>query len=325
MDPTLRALAAEQGHVFTRRQAADCGYTERQLKTLTRPGGRWTVLRRGVYAESELVATLSDDDRYLLGAHAVAVSTWTGAVISHTSAAAVHGLPLRPHWYALHHVTRPDVLGGRTDNGVTHHRARLRDIDVVPVQGLQVTGLARTAVDIARLHGFTDGVVAADAALRAGARHAELARAVEDGRNWPFNTRARAAVRVADPGAHTIGETLLRLMVLELRIGIPETQYVVSEGGRVARADLRVGRHLFEFDGRTKYVERSRGGVAERPVNQVVWEEKQREDWMRRAMGGHGMSRVVWSEMFGDARRRTLRRLRQEYAATVARFGHQAA
>jgi hypothetical protein len=325
MDPSLRALKAAQGGVFTRRQAVECGYTERQLKTLTRPGGHWTVLRRGVYAETELVGALSDDDRYLLGVHAVAVSTWTTAVISHTSAAAVHGLPLRPHWYALHHVTRPDVLGGRTDNGVTHHRAQLRDVDVVLSAGLRVTSPARTAVDIARLHGFTDGVVAADAALRAGARRQELVRAVEDGRNWPFNTRARAAVRVADRGAQTIGETLLRLMVLELRIGVPDTQYRISEGGRVAWADLRVGRHLFEFDGRTKYVERSRGGVAELPVNEVVWREKQREDWMRRAMGGHGVSRVVWSEMFGAARERTLRRLRREYDATVARFGRGAA
>src|SRR5688572_3412930 len=170
MDPHLRALKAAQGGVFTRRQAVECGYTERQLKTLTRPGGHWTVLRRGVYAETELVEALSDDDRYLLGVHAVAVSTWKTAVISHTSAAAVHGLPLRPHWYALHHVTRPDVLGGRTDNGVTHHRAQLRDVDVVLAAGLRVTSPARTAVDIARLHGFTDGVVAADAALRAGAR-----------------------------------------------------------------------------------------------------------------------------------------------------------
>lgn len=255
----------------------------------------------------------------------MAITTWTGAVVSHTSAAAALGLPLRPHWYSLHHVTRPDVLGGRTDNGVTHHRASLLATDLVLAHGLRVTSLARTAVDIARLHGVEDGVVAADAALRLGARRADLAQAVEHGRNWPHNTRARAAVRAADAGAQTIGETLLRLMVLELRIGVPETQYRMAEDGRVAYADMRVGRHLFEFDGRTKYVDRSLGGVADRPAHQVLWEEKQREDWMRRAMGGHGVSRVVWSEMFGSNRRRTLRRLRQEYDATVARFGVGAA
>lgn len=325
MHPELSAWAAQQGGVFTRQQARDCGYTERQLKTLTGHHGDWAVIRRGVYAERHLVEILSDDDRYLLGVHAVAVSTCRAAVPSHTSAAAVHRLPMRSRWHQVHHVTRPDVLGGRTENGVTHHRAALRDPDVVEAAGLRVTSPARTAVDIARLHGFEDGVVAADAALRLGAPWRALAQAVEDGRNWPHNTKARAALRVADAGAQSIGESLLRLMVLELRIGPPETQALVADGGRVAYADLRVGRHLFEFDGRVKYVGRELGGVADRPAHEVVWAEKQREDWMRRAMGGHGMSRVVWHEMFGPARRHTLRRLREEYAATVRRFGHEAA
>ncbi len=119
---------------------------------------------------------------------------------------------------------------------------------------------------------------------------------------WPHVTRARAAVEIADGGAQNVGESLLRLMVLELGIGRPETQYVVTEGSRRAEVDLRVGRHLFEFDGRVKYVDREHGGVADRPVTQVLWEEKQREDWLRRVYGGHGMSRVVWDELFGDAR-----------------------
>ena len=137
-------------------------------------------------------------------------------------------------------------------------------------------------------------------------------------------TRARAAVQVADGGAQNVGETLLRLMVLELDIGIPETQYEVVEGSRRAFADLRVGRHLFEFDGRTKYVDRARVGVADRPAWDVLWDEKQREDWLRRARGGHGISRVVWDEMFGLARARTIRRMAVEYQQTVNRFGREA-
>ncbi|CAN5424277.1 hypothetical protein BH10ACT10_BH10ACT10_10240 [soil metagenome] len=137
-------------------------------------------------------------------------------------------------------------------------------------------------------------------------------------------TRARAALRVADGGAQNVGESLLRLMVLELDVGVPETQYVVREGSRWAAVDVRVGRHLFEFDGRVKYLDREQGGVADRPVTQVLWEEKQREDWLRRAQGGHGMSRVVWSEMFGTERGRTVRRLAREYAQTRSRFGREA-
>jgi hypothetical protein len=110
-------------------------------------------------------------------------------------------------------------------------------------------------------------------------------------------------------------------MVLELDIGVPETQFVVRDGSRWAAADIRVGRHLFEFDGRVKYVGRENGGVADRPVEEVVWSEKRREDWLRRVDGGYGVSRVTWQEMLGAERRSTLRRLYDEYQQTVARLG----
>ena len=132
---------------------------------------------------------------------------------------------------------------------------------------------------------------------------------------WPYVSPAHAAVAVADGGAATVGESLLRLMVLELDIGVPETQFVIRDGSRWAAADLRVGRHLFEFDGRVKYVGRARGGVADRPVDEVLWDEKRREDWLRRVDGGYGVSRVVWQEMLGAERRSTLRRLYDEYQA----------
>ena len=322
MHPELRAYAARQGGAFTRAQAREAHYTERQMKTLLRPGGEWAVLRHGVYAERAFVDCLDTTEKYVLGVHAVVLSTRPGNAISHTSAAAIHRIPLRPHWLNLHHVTRPGALGGRTDNGVTHHRARLEDLDLAEVDGFLVTSLARTAVDVARLHGFEDGVVAADAALRLGATQTELTTMLERCRNWPHNTRARGAVRVADAGAETVGETLLRLIVLELEIGVPETQFRVSDGQRTAYVDMRVGRHLFEFDGRVKYVDRARGGVADRPVEEVLWQEKQREDWLRSQ--GFGVSRVTWPELFGSARKRTLRRLAHEYAATVRRLGQAA-
>lgn len=307
--------------MFTRRQAVECGYTERQLKTLTGHAGDWVVIRRGVYAERQLHSALDEVGRYLLAVRAAVLTGSKDAVVTHTSAAAVHQMPTRPRWRELVHLTRPDVRGGRTENGVKHHRPALPDRDVVVVQGLTVTGLARTGVDVAREHGLEDGVIACDAARRLGAAEDELARCVEDGRHHPHNTVARGAVALSDGGAESIGESLLRLLVLELRIGRPETQYCISEGGRTAWVDLRVGRHLFEFDGRVKYVERERGGLADRPPGEIVWAEKQREDWLRRARGGHGMSRVVWRELFGAARAQTARRLRSEYEDTVRRLG----
>lgn len=321
MRPGLRARAAAHGGVFTRRHAVECGYSERELKTLTGHRGAWVVVRRGAYADRSLWDSLDEDGRYLLRVRAVALALRHAAVVSHGSAAVVLGMPMRPRWRELAHVTRPGVHGSRTENGVKHHLGTLAEHDLVVVGGLRVTGLARTALDVGREHGYEDGVVAADAALRLGATREDLVRGLEPMRCWPGITPARAAVEVADAGAQTVGESLLRLMVLELEIGTPQTQFVITEGGRRAEVDLRVGRHLFEFDGRVKYRGRESGGVADEPPEQVVWREKQREDWVRRADGGYGMSRVVWAEMFGARRRATLRRLKEEFEGTLRRFG----
>ena len=61
------------------------------------------------------------------------------------------------------------------------------------------------------------------------------------------------------------------------------------------------------------------GGLAGRPVAEVVWEEKKRERLV--CAEGLGCSRIIWEDLWGAARQRALVRLRREYAATAARFG----
>ena len=87
----------------------------------------------------------------------------------------------------------------------------------------------------------------------------------------------------------------------------------------VAWVDLRVGCHCFEFDGKLKFLPPSRGGVAVRPVEEIVWDERQRQ--LAVCAQGLGMSRVSWDELFGPARERLKRRLLAEYAVTADRFG----
>jgi hypothetical protein len=139
--------------------------------------------------------------------------------------------------------------------------------------------------------------------------------------SWPNITAARSAIAVADGGAANIGETLLRLLVLELELGTPETQFHVVDGSREAWVDLRLRRHFIEFDGRVKYLGRESGGVADRSPERVVWDEKRREDWLRDHDGGHGMSRVIWPELFGAARAATKQRLRRAVIESDNRYG----
>ena len=82
---------------------------------------------------------------------------------------------------------------------------------------------------------------------------------------------------------------------------------------------MRVGRHLVEFDGFKKYLRQDRGGLAVVDPEQVVWQEKQREDWLR----GYrlGMSRLVWADYWGARRELAKERVRREYEATCAAYG----
>lgn len=162
-------------------------------------------------------------------------------------------------------------------------------------------------------------MVACDAALRSGTSPAELRTAYAVVSGWPGGTRARAAIELADGGAENVAESLLRLLVLELGLGAPQTQFEVVAGGRRALVDLRLRNHLIEFDGKIKYRSARDGGVATTSPDEVVWREKQREDWLRAQ--GYGMSRVVWRELFGALREQTKARLRQDILRSDRIFG----
>jgi hypothetical protein len=322
MTPELRALANTQHGLVTRSQALEAGYTERRLKTALQPGGAWVGVRRGVYVERWEWDEADDARKHLLRVVAATLSTRVPYVLSHTSAAVLHGLACRPFWCELVHVSHPGVRGGRTEGGVKHHPAAVPDDQIVLIGRLTVTSLERTGVDIAREHGVEDGVVACDQVLNRGGQRSTMRAVLTQMWSWPYVTQARTAVELADAGAENIAESLARMLVIELGFGTPETQVWIEDGGRRARVDLLLNGHIFEFDGRQKYVGRASGGLAA-DVEQVLWDEKQREDWLRSL--GFGISRIVWRDLFGPARRTTLLRLRREYLATMARLTQRSA
>lgn len=319
MLPVLRHVARGQRGLVTRAQCLLAGYTERQLRTLTRPGGEWVVVRRGTYVEREHWAGLGERQRLMLHDHAAHLALGNLALLSHDSAGRSWGLAmLRPNLPTTH-VTRYGVWGCRTDHGVKHHLTR-RPVSAVGLDGAPVTGLERTAVDLAREHGSTAGVVACDAALRLGATPEGLARELDAMRFWPHVTRARAAVDLARRGAESPGESLTRLLAAELGAGEPEPQFPVRlSDGRTVWADLRLGRLLIEFDGRTKYLSRHSGGVADVPADEVAWRERRREVLVEEE--AYVVARVVWSDLWGASRETARARLARDLARARALYG----
>jgi hypothetical protein len=323
MRPALDAIAARQHGIFTRAQALRVGYTEREVRALTRPNGAWAVVRLGVYCERALVDRLDSRTRWLLKDRAAVLSARRPAILSHDSAARLLSIDTLDAGSPASHLTLYGPRGSRTNSGLTRHRDLL-PLCVERVDGVLTTSYARTAIDLARWHGYRQGLVAVDAVRRLGVPTSDLEAELERMRHHPHIARARAALADSDAGAESVLETLGRELVASLGIGDVQTQFAVHlVGGRVVWCDIRVGCHLFECEGRLKLVPVDRGGVADEPPEAVVWRQQARRTDI--CAEGFGMSRIVWADCFGPARERARERFPKEYAVTQARFGREPA
>ncbi|TQL70634.1 putative AbiEi antitoxin of type IV toxin-antitoxin system [Nocardioides albertanoniae] len=311
-------MAANHG-LITRRQALAAGLDLETIHTHVKSGA-WTAVRRGVYAETAYVQSITlPTDRQRLRDRAACAAITVPFLRSHDTAALELDMPILLPKKPQTHVTRAPVVGSHNKWGVKHHLAPYLDVQVAQANGFDVLGLARTAVDIAREHGRPYGVVAVDSARRMGVPLSELQEVLDHMEHWPYRRQAQEAIDLSYAGSESIGETLTRDVLEELGLSDIETQFEISDGIRTARFDLRVGRHIFEFDGRSKYVATADGGLALRSVDEVLAEEKDRQDW---AHGFHlGMSRVRWHDLFGRERTFLKPRLNREYLATCRAFG----
>lgn len=319
MRSELVAYATAQGGLFTRAQALAAGYTPREVAALTRRGGQWAPVLRGVYAiHSELMAG-DQRDRWLMRDRAALLTARTPSTLSHDSAARVLAIDTLSVDEPLSHITTLGIHRSRRNGSVVRHH------DQLPLchewnDGLLSTSHARTAVDIGRLHGYRHGLVAVDSVRRQGVPlpdlHAELNRM----RNHPYIARAAAAVADSDPGSESVLETLGRELVHELGLGPIETQFAVRlANGRTAWCDLRVGCHIIECHGFMKLLSPGEGGVATEPAATVLWKQKARETAICEL--GLGLSTITWADCFGARREETKIRIKREYEVTLRRFG----
>ena len=311
--PSYLPAVAQHG-LLTHKQALAAGLAPRDLARLVE-SGTLVRLRKGVYADGAAYAEL-DQHRAapLLRIRAAQLAIARPLVFSHDSSALVQRLGVPDATTCAIHVARPEHRATRTSGGIVTHGAPFSRHEVVEIDGLRVLSRARTALDMVRFHGLWPGMAACDAALRSGVARADLIEAAERMQGWPHKTVVDRAIALADPGAESYLESLGRGLVLELGIGIPQTQFVLSDGHRTVRGDLRVHRHLFEIDGKLKYFLQQQGRTPE----EILWEEKIRQDFITGFK--LGVSRITWFDCHGG-RRTARQRLAREYADTVRRFG----
>jgi predicted transcriptional regulator of viral defense system len=132
-----------------------------------RQRGDLVPVRRGAYARDR------PDDQTAEQAHrrlilATVPQLEDGAVLSHASAAVLHGLPTWSSAIDRMHVTRDRSGGGRRRPVVHVHGAPLRAQDLAVVDGIAVTSVARTVLDLARTVPMEQAVAAGDRALALG-------------------------------------------------------------------------------------------------------------------------------------------------------------
>jgi hypothetical protein len=298
--------------IFRRRALAD-GVTASEIRH-ARDFGRLVRVGTGAYISDEHFAGLDAQALHRVRIAAALQSRPPGVVVSHTSAALLHGMDLGDISLERVHLTRNHASGGGRTSGVHVHATPFDATDVVTVGGLPVTSPARTVVDAARISTFDQAVVVGDSALhRRLVTVEEILDAV--GRAGPRKgiATARRAADFLDGRSESPGESLSRIRIRKHDLPSPELQHVLRDGtgaflGRVDFFWTGSG-VVGEFDGLGKYgVDGSQAAVA-------VHREKLREDAIRDA--GYEVVRWTWRDLFDFAV------VKERFERACARSGHR--
>ena len=248
---------------------------------------------RGAYVPSDRWDALDRRSQHVVRMLAFARTRRQPPTFSHWSAAAWHGLPIVGARSGNLHLVVGRTTGGRSASGVVAHSLEVPSEDVIAAEGIRVTSLSRTAVDLAATAPTPAAVAIVDHVLRTdGTRHrgSPGAATARDelyaawGRALPFrgHRRAREVIDFADGLAGSPLESVSRANMHAIGCPQPELQVPFSDGdGLIGIVDFSwpafgvVG----EADGDLKYLDREfRSG---RSAEQVVLDEKIREDRLR--------------------------------------------
>lgn len=284
--------------LITVRAAERAGIPRRALSR-SAERGNLVQLRRGVYVEKPSWELLPPEVQHRLRLRALLSQVDRPLVASHWSAAVLHGLPVPRARLALLDVTVPPGAS-RTLAGVRVRAGELGADDVEVVDGLYVTSVVRTVLDLASTASFGEAVAVADAALHEVSRLQRPSTLELLHGRWEGMTDRRASRRVprvlefADGDIESPGESISRVTMHILGLPRPVLQQEFRDRyGLAGRADFYFPEEdvIGEMDGKAKYLDaRMNGGDPAR----AVLKEKEREDRLRALV--RGFVRWGWAE-----------------------------
>jgi len=246
--------------------------------------GNIVRLRRGVFVEASHWAALPARGKHVYKMRAVAALAKGRVIFCGESAAAAWKMPIERDWPDDVAVLQSWRGGGQSNSGVRRVSAGAGTARTVTINGLEVTDLARTALDVARSRDFVDAIGSVDWALW---RKNPEAITAEDltADLQRLNPRAggrhlRQLISFATPLSDSFYESAARAVIHQLGFVAPELQVRLtdSRGEMIPDFLWRSVGVLGEFDGKEKYM---RDIYAKGDPGNVVWQEKKREDRLR--------------------------------------------
>lgn len=283
--------------LFLRREAIRAGLTDDALARATKRGDIVRV-RHGAYADGPWWAQATSDEQHRATAMCVVRSYSSPVLVSHTTAAVLHGLPTWGQDLGDVHLTHLVPASGRKQAGVVHHRGVCRVDDITRVAGVFVTSVARTIIDAAALVDVERGLIMADAALHRGLVLPDhLKRQYIQQDRDPRTLHVRLVVRRADGRSASPGESRSRHLFWTQGLPTPVPQYSVHDhrGSLIGIVDFawpELG-VIVEFDGLAKYRTLRKPGES---AEDAVIREKLREDRIREATGWT-VVRITWADL----------------------------
>ncbi|WP_044506333.1 type IV toxin-antitoxin system AbiEi family antitoxin domain-containing protein [Gordonia sp. KTR9] len=238
-----------------------------------------------------VTATDDADDLYRLRSVGVATSArdHESSILSHDSAAAVFRLSLLHPKRERVHLTRIEPGAGFVRGLRAVHAGPVTAEWIVEVDGIRLTSLERTAVDVAMAGDFAQALVVFDRAFAADADVTTMAHLIESRRRWRGAGIARRALSFADGASESVGESWSRAQMIEAGFPMPRLQHTFQTDVGPARTDFDWDAILVgEFDGLQKYGRLLRPG--ETPRDALI-REKRREDALR----AQGIMVIRWT------------------------------
>ena len=276
--------------VHRRREWADAVNERRLARMVDR--GEVVRFAPGSYASAGAWSNLKPIDRHAQRVWEAASRTERGTVFSHFGVAALCGIDIMGVWPEDVDISVERTSGGRSTGRLRRHTRRLDDLDLVPWGQHFITSPVQTAIDLAAILTFTQGVAVADRTLWVRRESGPLATKEElmaaaaayAGRGA---VRALRVAEFASGEADSVGESRSRVGIHRLGFPAPVLQQeFVLPSGRHVRSDTYWPEwdHVGEFDGIGKYLDPTI--LQGRTPHQALIEEKDREDELRRVVRG---------------------------------------